>query len=92
MDIKFLKKEKNMLEVEIGDVDTSLLGLLVEKLNKSSGVEFAAYKMEHPLISTPRLIIKTKGNTSALEVAADALDEIKKETQEFKKKFSEMLK
>ncbi|VVC01924.1 DNA-directed RNA polymerase subunit L [uncultured archaeon] len=91
MAVKFIVKEKNTIEIEVSGVDTSLLNLLVEKLNNTSGVEFAAYKSEHPLIGSPKLIVKTK-SADAATVTVKALEEIKDETQEFKKKFSAMLK
>lgn len=91
MAVKFIVKEKNTIELEISGVDISLLTLLVEKLNSTSGVEFAAYKSEHPVVGVPKLIVKTK-SADAATVTVKALEEIKDETEEFKKKFSSMLK
>jgi DNA-directed RNA polymerase subunit L len=92
MGIKLITNEKNELEAEISDIDVSLLTAIVEKLNETGNVEFAAYKTEHPVLGHPKLIVKTKGSAKAADAVVKALDELKDETEEFKKKFSEMLK
>ena len=92
MKLNFIVKEKNTLEAEVEGFDTSLLNGLVEKLSGMKNVEFVAYKVDHPLVGTPKLIIKTKGSTDAASVAIKALEELEAEAQEFRKKFSEMLK
>ena len=91
MAVKFLVKEKNQIEIEITGIDTSLLYYLVEKLNATSGVEFAATKKEHPLIDVQKLIVKTKSGNAA-EITLKALKEIEDETEEFKKKFQQLVK
>ena len=92
MEVKFITKEKNIVEVEVTGVDTSLLNALVEKLTNTKGVEMAAYKVEHPMVGKPTLMVKTKGASNALTVLTKALDELESDTEEFKKKFSGMLK
>lgn len=92
MDVKFITKEKNTVEIEVVGVDISLLNALVEKLTGTKGVEMAAYKLEHPMVGKPKLIVKTKGASDASAVLAKALDELESDTEEFKKKFSGMLK
>lgn len=92
MEVKFITKEKNMVEVEVAGFDTSLLNSIVEKLINAKGVEMAAYKVEHPLVGIPTLMVKTKGATDAASLILKTLDEIENETEEFKKKFSGMLK
>ncbi|MEM3422222.1 MAG: RpoL/Rpb11 RNA polymerase subunit family protein [Candidatus Bilamarchaeaceae archaeon] len=91
MAVKFLVKEKNHIEMEITDIDASLIYYLVEKLNSKNGVEFAATKREHPLIGGQKIIVKTKG-VSAADVTIKALEEIEEETDEFKKKFQQLIK
>jgi len=92
MDVKLITKEKNMVEVEVDGADISLLNALVEKLTNAKGVEMAAYKLDHPVVGKPVLMVKTKGASDASSVLAKALDELESETEEFKKKFSGMLK
>lgn len=91
MAVNFIVNEKNHIEMEITDVDASLLYYLVEKLNSTNGVEFAATKKDHPLLGGQKLIVKTK-SASAAEVTLKALKEIEEETEEFKKKFQQIVK
>ncbi len=91
MAVRIIKDEKNVLEIDLGDVDQSVAQLVVEKLNETKGVEFAAYKVAHPVVGTPYIIIKTKGANPA-GLLEKKLEEIKKEVAEFKKQFSEIVK
>ena len=91
MTVKILKQDKNTLEIDIGDIDESLAAMIVEKLNGTTGVEFAAYKREHPIIGTPHLVVKTKGSDPA-KVLDKILEEVKKEITEFRKQFSDIAK
>lgn len=91
MEVKVLVKEKNTLELELIGADQSLAQLIAEKLNQDNGVEFAAYKMEHPLISSPKLFVKTK-KTEASKLVLEKLNEIKKEVTGFKKEFLDIAK
>ena len=91
MEVKILLNEKNTLEMELGDADQSLGQLLAEKLSAEKDVEFAASKVEHPLISTVKLMVKTKKGDPA-KLVLEKLDEIKSEVSDFRKKFVEIAK
>ncbi len=91
MPVKILKQEKNVLEMDLGDVDQSIAQLLVEKLNDANGVEFAAYKVAHPVVGTPCIIVRTKTD-DPVRIVTKLLDKIKEEVEEFKKQFSEIAK
>ena len=61
MDIKVLKSEKDLMEVQIGSL--TIAELLRVYLNKDSAVTFAAWKREHPT-ENPILKVETKGKTA----------------------------
>lgn len=91
MDVKLLVNEKHVIEIDMGDSDQSLAQLLVEKLNEDKDVEFASYKVEHPLTATPKVYLRTKkGDPSKLLLAK--LDEIRTEVNDFKKQFLDVVK
>ncbi|MEW6748499.1 MAG: DNA-directed RNA polymerase subunit L [Candidatus Micrarchaeota archaeon] len=91
MDVKVLVKEKNMLEIELGGIDQSLAQILAEKLNEDSDVEFASYKVEHPIVASPKLYVRTKkGDPSKLVL--EKLDELKKELSGFREQFRDIVK
>lgn len=75
MEMKFLKQEKNLVEVEFDDL--TLVEILRVYLNKSSSVEFAAWKREH-YTKNPVLKVITKGK-DAKAVLKDAILSISKD-------------
>jgi DNA-directed RNA polymerase subunit L len=91
MDVKLLINEKNVVELDLGDIDQSLAQLLVEKLNEDKDVEFASYKLEHPTTTTPKLYVKTKKGDPA-KLILEKIDEIKNEVADFKKQFADVVK
>jgi DNA-directed RNA polymerase subunit L len=91
MEVKVVTKEKNVLELEFGGGDQSLAQVLAEKLNQDKDVEFAAYKVDHPIVALPRLIVRTKkGDPTKLVLAK--LKEMKKEVTDFRKQFIDIVK
>ncbi|HSB47729.1 MAG TPA: RpoL/Rpb11 RNA polymerase subunit family protein [Candidatus Bilamarchaeum sp.] len=91
MEVKILVNEKNTLEMELGDTDVSLAQLLAEKLNEEKDVEFASYKLEHPLVGSPKLFVRTKKGEPA-KLVLEKLEEIKKEVADFRDQFKEIVK
>jgi len=91
MEVKILVNEKNTLEMELTGVDQSLAQHLAEKLNEEKDVEFASYKVEHPLVGNPKLYVRVKKGEPA-KIVLEKLDEMKKELLGFKEQFSEIVK
>jgi DNA-directed RNA polymerase subunit L len=91
MNVKILVNEKNVLEMELGGIDQSLAQLLAEKLTDEKDVEFASYKVEHPIIGKPKLYVRVKKGDPT-KIVLDKLDEIKKEVAEFKSQFVDIVK
>jgi DNA-directed RNA polymerase subunit L len=91
MAVHVLRKEKDVIELELEDIDQSLAQILAEKLNEDKDVEFAAFKVEHPLIGKPRIYLKTRKGDPA-KLIESKLEMIRKEVQEFRQKFLEIVK
>lgn len=91
MEVKILVKEKNILEIELGDVDQSLAQLLAEKLSDDKDVEFASYKLEHPIVAFPKLYVRTKKGDPT-KLVLKKLEEVKKELASFKEQFADIVK
>jgi len=91
MEVKVLVKEKNVLELEFKGGDQSLAQMLAEKLNEDKSVEFAAYKVDHPLVALPRLIVRTKKGDPG-KLVLEKLKEIKGEVADFRKQFMGIVK
>lgn len=62
--------------------DHTLLNVLVNKLQQDKDVKIAAYNIEHPLVSTPKLIIETSKKTPEA-VLADVIASLKEDNKAF---------
>ena len=91
MEVKILINEKNTLEMELVGADQSLAQLLADKLTADKDVEFASFKVEHPIAAFPKLLVRTKKGEPAKLVLAK-LAEIKSEVIEFRKQFLDIAK
>ena len=91
MEVKILVNEKNTIELELSGVDVSLAQLLAEKLNEEKDVDFASYKLEHPLIGSPKLFLRTKKG-EPMKLVLEKLEEIKKEVSDFRDQFQDIVK
>lgn len=91
MEVKILLNEKNAMELELVGADQSLAQLISEKLNQDKDVEFASYKMEHPLLGNPKLYVRTKkGEPDKLLLSK--IEEIRAELADFRKQFADISK
>jgi DNA-directed RNA polymerase subunit L len=77
--------------MELTGADQSLAQLLAEKLNSEKDVEFASYKVEHPLVTSPKLIVRTRKGEPA-KLVLEKLEEIKKELADFREQFADIVK
>jgi DNA-directed RNA polymerase subunit L len=75
MELKLLKKQKDMIQLEIIGADDTLLYPLIHQLLVDENVEDASYTAGHPRFDNPVLIVKVKDGKpqSALKKAARAL-------------------
>lgn len=76
MKVKVIENADDKLKVEIDDL--TLVNLLNEKIWKQRGIEFAAYRIEHPYLSKPVLTVKSRDpKKTVLEAADKILDDVK---------------
>jgi len=64
MRLRVVKEEPRYLDVEVGGEDPALLGALSEALRRSEDVEYAGYRVDHPLKEITHLILKTKDKSA----------------------------
>lgn len=85
---KTIEHTKFELKVEIGGEGHSFPNLLRKTLLEESAVEFAGYSIEHPLLASPILTLKTKRRQSNV-VFRESLEKMLARTEEFRKKFKQ---
>ncbi len=86
MELKTVKKDKNMMQIEVVGEGTTFVNLLKEALLEDKSVTSAAFIVDHPLTSDPHLFIRTKGKKPKTALK-DAVKLVKKQIDEFEKKF-----
>ena len=79
MELKKLREGENVLEIEISEESHTFLNLLREALKDIDSVLFAAYKIRHPVLASPMMVVRTDGvgiePAVAVEQAAGAIIE-----------------
>jgi DNA-directed RNA polymerase subunit L len=84
MKIEVITNEKDTLEFYIEGERHTLPNLLKETLAKNNDVEFVAYKLDHPIDTKSRFVLKAKNPKKILE---SAIKEIQAEIADFSKSF-----
>lgn len=92
MKLKILKEKNETMEIEIEGERHGFPNALVSSLQSDSSVELAAYKVEHPLIGNPKIIIKVKKGKDPRQALKAAAESLSKDLKEFDKKFTDEFK
>ncbi|MEK6969480.1 MAG: DNA-directed RNA polymerase subunit L [Nanoarchaeota archaeon] len=87
MEFKVLEESKNKLVFELRGETHTFCNILKEELQSVKGVVIATYMIDHPLVGTPKFHIETKG-LEPREAIKEALKQLKKKTEAFKKEVS----
>lgn len=81
-----IEHSKFEIKFEIGGEGHSFPNLLRKTLLEEPAVEFAGYSIEHPLLASPILTLRTKRRQSNV-ILREALEKMLARTEEFRKKF-----
>lgn len=68
MDIEVLQESSQGFEIKITGEDHTFLNLLTSVLHGMKEVEYAAYKIEHPLLGIPKLFFSLKEVSDSDEI------------------------
>ena len=88
MKIEVLENEKETLKIEVHD-NTTLISVINENLWQQKGVDVAAFKVDHPYLSKPVLIIKSRNPKKSL---LDAAEQVVEDAKDLHKKVQAELK
>lgn len=88
MKIEVLENEKDTLKIEVHD-NTTLISVINENLWQQKGIDMAAFKIDHPYLSKPILIVKSKNPKKAL---LDATEQVIDDVKDLRKKLQAELK
>ncbi len=83
MEIKVLEDGKNRLVFELHGEDTTICNAVKAELNKDKHVKAASFKIEHPLIGVPKMLVETDGEETPRAAIAAAAKRIQKDLDNF---------
>ena len=88
MKIHMIEEKPDFLKFEIVGESHGFCNVLRYILIEDEHVVFAGYSIDHPLLSSPIMSIRTQGK-SAKDALRDALEKLIARSNEFGKKFEE---
>lgn len=91
MRLRIIKRSENELEFELEGEEHTFCNPLVKTLLRDNRVEFAAYKISHPLMRIPRIYIRTNGEISPEEALIEAANSLIQVFSKMKKEFEKAL-
>ena len=93
MQLEVLTKndKENIIEIKIRGEGHSLCVPLRTILFEDKDVEFAGYRIKHPLMPEPTLYVKTNGKKTPIQALKDAIKRLIEKSDDFTSKFSEEL-
>ncbi|MHA1377250.1 MAG: RpoL/Rpb11 RNA polymerase subunit family protein [Candidatus Helarchaeota archaeon] len=84
-------EEENSIEIKIRGEGHTLCVPLRTILFEDEDVEFAGYRIKHPLMPEPTIYIKTNGKKTPIDALKKAIRILIEKSDEFITKFSENL-
>lgn len=92
MELKTVKKEGNVLIIELKGETVSFANLIKEELWKDKNVDETAYIKEHPYMAEPKIYVKMKGKANPRVALEKASKRIQVKLEDLGKEFKMALK
>ncbi len=87
MKVKVIEDNKNKLVLEIRGEGHAFCNALKKELWNDKHVKTAAYKIEHPLVGIPTMIVETDGKETPKKALTEAAKRLGKLADNFKTSF-----
>ena len=91
MEVKVVSKTERELILEITGEDHTLGNMLMKEALKHPNIEYAAYRIPHPLRNIMEFTIIVKEGASLSSVLTEIISKLKSEISEFRKLVEEVL-
>ncbi len=91
MEVKVISKTERELILEITGEDHTLGNMLMKEALKHPNIEYAAYRIPHPLRNIMEFTIIVKEGASLSSVLTEIISKLKSEISEFRKLVEEVL-
>lgn len=87
MELSIADEGKNRITVEIKGEDHTFCNILRKELWNDKHVKAAAYTVEHPEVTEPKIIVETDGKEDPRKALVEGAKRVKKELDNFLKAF-----
>jgi DNA-directed RNA polymerase subunit L len=91
MEVKIVEENKNKFVFEVKGVSHGFCMMLKEKLLEDDHVKIATYRVDHPLVNTPRFLVETDG-ADPKNAVLNAIKKLKTIAEKAQKDFKDELK
>lgn len=92
MELKTIKRDTNLLEVEFKGESFGFVNLIKEELWEDENVDEAACIKEHPYMAEPKLYVKMKGKKTPEVALEKAIKRVQVKVKELNGEFERALK
>jgi DNA-directed RNA polymerase subunit L len=92
MKVKILTKSENELKIEIEGGTHGICNLMQKRLLEDKTVEFAGYDVPHPLVSSPIIYVRMKGDAKPEDALLKAVEKVRESNDAFSKELDRALK
>ncbi|MFC1697334.1 RpoL/Rpb11 RNA polymerase subunit family protein [Nanoarchaeota archaeon] len=92
MEINVLEESKNRILFELKGSDHGFCNMFVKELWKESSVKAAAYRVDHPLVGVPKLIVEVTQGNDVKKVIQKVLKSMKSNAEKFLKEVAKLKK
>ena len=91
MKIRWVTEEKNKIEFELLGEDHTFCNVIRRELWEQDDLTLAAYRISHPLISDPLIVVETQ-KADAVKVLQSSIESLRKKNKALKESFSKAIK
>ena len=92
MELNIIEDKKNRMVFELKGEDHTITNAITKELWKVNGVKLAAYTIDHPLMSSPKIIVETDSSIEPRKALKQAASALQKKNQDFLEKFKKAVK
>lgn len=92
MEITAVEKDKHRLVIDIDGAGHTVCNIIKDELKDNSDVKVASYRIDHPLVGKPRMLIETNTKTTPEKALQAAIKSALKKTDTLKKSIKKNIK
>ncbi|MBR9690295.1 DNA-directed RNA polymerase subunit L [Candidatus Woesearchaeota archaeon] len=87
MELNIIEDKKTRMVFELVGEDHTFCNVLTKELWNVKGIKIAAYNIEHPLVSNPKIILETDSSMQPKKALKNAVLALEKKNKDFITKF-----